>query len=219
MCARFLALVCLLCVNVSAATPVSSASGGTDVEVYLKSGKGNSSEVLAAMRHELTALMLRAGIRITFRTAPATAPAQRLVVVELRGACRVPSPQQIGGRLQAALPLASTTVSDGKVLPFSWVDCVALDRFLGPTLLQHNESVKNYMYGRAMARVLAHECYHVLTQAEDHELTGIAKARFSTDDLLAEHLDFNTVAVNKLQLDAPQPTAESASEDIVVSGR
>ena len=33
-----------------------------------------------------------------------------------------------------------------------------------------------------MARLLAHEFYHILAQTDDHAPAGIAKARFSTAD-------------------------------------
>ena len=34
--------------------------------------------------------------------------------------------------LSSPVPLASSSMVDGKVLPFSWVDCTALNRFLAP---------------------------------------------------------------------------------------
>ena len=54
------------------------------------------------------------------------------------------------------------------------------------------------LYGRSMARLLAHEFYHILAQTGGHAPTGIAKARFSTADLLADHFDFETVALDRL---------------------
>ncbi len=62
-----------------------------------------------------------------------------------------------------------------------------------------------------MARLLAHEFYHVLAQTDDHTQTGIAKARFSTADLLAEHFDFETIAIDRLRPPSLGPGADDAS--------
>jgi hypothetical protein len=77
------------------------------------------------------------------------------------------------------------------VLPFSSIDCTALTRALGP--------VTEDVYGRAMARVLAHELYHVLTQTTDHSRTGIAKTCFTTGDLLSSRLDFENNILAQLR--------------------
>jgi hypothetical protein len=57
--------------------------------------------------------------------------------------------------------------------------------------------------------LLAHELYHVLAQTEDHASAGIAKARFSAADLLAEHLDFETASLDRLR---PVPAGPSAGD-------
>jgi hypothetical protein len=66
-----------------------------------------------------------------------------------------------------------------------------------------------------MARLLAHEFYHVLAQTDDHTQTGIAKARFSTADLLAEHFDFESVALGRLH----PPSSGPSTDDVSVAGR
>jgi len=109
-------------------------------------------------------------------------------------------------------------VADGKVLPFSWVDCAALNRFLAPVASGQSQSQQDDLYGRSIARLLAHEFYHILAQTDDHAPAGIAKARFSTVDLLADHFDFETFALNKLR--PPAPVASSVrSDDTSAGGR
>ena len=54
-----------------------------------------------------------------------------------------------------------------------------------------------------MARLLAHELYHFLTQTTHHTQSGIAKAAVSATDLLADHFDFDGEAVAKLHASLP----------------
>ena len=98
----------------------------------------------------------------------------------------------------SALTNTPSAVADGRVLPFSWVDCSALNRFLGPAISSQTAQDQAYIYGRSMARLLAHEFYHVLAQTGDHTQAGICKASFSRADLLADHFDFDDLALERL---------------------
>jgi len=49
-----------------------------------------------------------------------------------------------------------------------------------------------------MARLLAHELYHVLMQTSDHTETGIAESQVSSQELLAEHFWFGEIALTRL---------------------
>jgi hypothetical protein len=60
-----------------------------------------------------------------------------------------------------------------------------------------------------MARLLAHEFYHVLAQTGDHTQAGICKASFSRADLLADHFDFDDVALERLY--SPRLAARAAA--------
>jgi hypothetical protein len=64
-----------------------------------------------------------------------------------------------------------------------------------------------------MARLLAHEFYHVLAQTDDHTQTEISKARFSTADLLAEHFDFEAAALERLRPPSLGPSTDDTSPD------
>jgi hypothetical protein len=218
MYARLLALFGLLCVSTSMGRSESSLPAGSEVEVYLKGDTGSSPEVLGEMTRELAALMQRAGFRVLWRHPNDQSPsggAAHLIMVELRGTCAVPPLYNSPEPLPSSLALASSAVVDGKVLPFTWVDCAALNRFLGPAISSQSEADQAYTYGRSMARLLAHEFYHVLAQTDDHTQTGISKARFSTTDLLAEHFDFEATALERLR----PPSLGPGADDSSVGGR
>jgi len=176
----------------------SIAPAAADVDVYLKTGQGISAAVLDEMKSELASLMQGTGIRIEW---PALTESQAdttsgfAVVVELRGQCSVawhadwPEPVK-PEPVRNATPLASSAVADGSVLPFSWVDCAALNRLVGPSIADEPGTLRDYMYGRALARLLAHELYHVLMQTSGHTESGIAKAQVTAAELLSEGFQF-----------------------------
>ncbi len=201
MYARLLAMFCLLFVSNFTARADSTIPMGPTLEVYVKGGQGSTPDVLAAMSRELDVLMQTAGFRVVLRgtdDAATSGGAEHLVLVELRGLCVAQFSALAGAPLLTSVPLASSSVAEGKVLPFSSVDCTALNRFLAPVGLNQPQAEQEYLYGRSLARLLAHEFYHVLAQTDDHAPEGIAKARFSIADLLADHLDFETIALQRL---------------------
>ena len=201
MYAPLLAMLCLIFVSLSAARADSVVPASDTLEVYVKGQESSTPDVLAAMSRELNALMDTAGSRVIWRGAadpPSGAGAENLVIVELRGVCMAQFATSTKP-LPWTVPLASSSVVDGKVLPFSWVDCTALNRFLAPVASAELKTEQDDLYGRSMARLLAHELYHVLAQTDNHAPAGIAKARFSAADLLADHLDFEAVALDRLR--------------------
>jgi len=202
MYARLLALFGLLFVSTSLVRSESTFPAGAVVEVYLHGDSASAANLLNEMNRELAILMQHAGFQIIEPHGSDQAPsgeAAHVIVVELRGACAVPMVRSSSAEeIPPALSLASSAVADGRVLPFSWVDCTALSRFLGPAISSQTTQSQEYIYGRSMARLLAHEFYHVLAQTGDHTQAGICKASFSRADLLADHLDFDDAAIARL---------------------
>jgi hypothetical protein len=73
---------------------------------------------------------------------------------------------------------------------------------LGSAIATEPRAQREYTYGRAIARLLAHEIYHIVAQTREHTRAGIAKEHFSANDLLAEHFEFEpstSAAMRKLR--------------------
>jgi hypothetical protein len=199
MSARLLALLCLL--HVSTAVGY-SASINRDLVVYLRAQPDAAPAPLVEMKQQLAALMESAGFHLQWRnlgTPQQEGETSSLIIVEMRGVCRVPAKNKIAAPSQHPFSLASSSVVDGRVLPFSWLDCSALNRFLGPSLAKESKTAREYLYGRAMARLLAHEFYHVVAQTEEHTSSGLTKPRFSVNDLLTDRFEFEDTALSKLR--------------------
>jgi hypothetical protein len=154
------------------------------------------------MKRELARLMQTAGYRLEWR-GPQDANIDTsafLAVVELRGNCEAPFEKVVTGwTLRDAADLASTFVSDGRVLPFSWVNCGNLTKLLASALMDQPEARADFIVGRAVARLIAHEFYHVLMQTRQHSGSGVSKPCFTAGDLLNEQFEFEHAVLAELQ--------------------
>jgi hypothetical protein len=200
MSARLLAAFCLSNLVVCPGWGAFQEQPESELVVYL-SGGVQPQRPLLYMKAELGRLMSTAGYHIEWtdaRDREKSSTYSQLTVVELRGTCEMTT-------LPAAKVgvLASTAVSGGKIIPFSSVDCASLTRMLSAPLVAEPPARRDFLYGRAMARLLAHELYHVLLNTEGHSREGIAQAGFSTSDLLTEHFEFEAGTLAKLR---PVPT-------------
>lgn len=205
MYARLLAFVCLFCSHALFGGSVAALAPHSAVGVYLKTDATASAASLPFMREELANLLAPAGIQLQWLKPGTPNLTGHTISVELRGSCQ---PRESSAKFKDRTPLASTAVQDGKVLPFSWVDCAALDRFLGTSL--HSVSKRDEVYGRAIGRLLAHEFFHVLTASEEHTSSGVSKTAFSVADLLSERLTFQQDALALLHVDAPEAVLSAA---------
>jgi hypothetical protein len=199
MSARLLALVCLLQFGLRVGRSEPVLPTDHELVVYLHAGTFRNSPSLTYMQSEVDVLMRAAGYRVDWRMAGESstdADAAALVVVELRGVCQAADPAaQIDPLPQGSL-LASTAVSDGHILPFSWVHCDSLTALLGHSI---DGTLQDFWYGRAMGRLIAHELYHILSNEREHADSGVAKSAFSAQDLVAEHFEFELATLATLR--------------------
>jgi hypothetical protein len=200
MFARTLALLALL--TCSAAGAPSSAR----ILIYLKAGLADPASV-AYMKQELASSMRVAGYSIAWAEPPAMPDARdsSLSVLELDGPCAPPS---AGIAVSANLDvesLASTATSGPAILPFHTLHCDSLNRVIGREMAAASRDHRPWLYGRAMARLAAHELYHYLSGAREHSRDGIAKACFSAQDLLSDSFQFENATLARLR---PKDDAE-----------
>jgi hypothetical protein len=66
-------------------------------------------------------------------------------------------------------------------------------------LSQDAAAQRDYYYGRALARVIAHELYHVLMRTTDHSRNGVSRSCFSTADLVSERFTFEDTVLAQLR--------------------
>jgi hypothetical protein len=110
-----------------------------------------------------------------------------LVVVSFKGTCKTDVAMPGFGETGA---LGWTHMSDGSILPFSDVDCDKISRFIAPEIRSMDHDQRESVFGRAVGRVLAHELYHVFTNTTKHAAWGVAKAFFTSKDLVSDQFEF-----------------------------
>ena len=128
-----------------------------------------------------------------------------LLVVRFKGTCQVnvlpPVPSRAGA-------LGWTHVSDGQILPFTDVDCDRIRQVMESPLIMAIPMERAKLLGRAMARVLAHEIYHFLTNTTGHSTTCIAKSTYSVGELTAQYLRFQLAELEAIRKHRLHPAGE-----------
>jgi hypothetical protein len=163
-----------------------------------------SEKSLLEMKRELGTILQGSGIQINWRAQSDVAVTDsfpNLVVVKFRGKCRMePVPYLYDERG----PLAFTYSTDGAVLPFSEIECDKVRSSLHTAMFGGDYKRSDLLFGRALARVLAHELYHVLTKTHSHAGQGVAEKSLSGAQLISERLQLNQAELDKMH-DAVQP--------------
>jgi len=150
-----------------------------------------AAAAVEAMQTELGQLLGKADRRIEWKLASELKPGEsvsELVMVKFKGSCKMETVPQL---LDERGPLAVTHVSDGEVLPYSVVLCDKV-RVAARSAMHGGQVAKgNELMGRAMARVLAHELYHIAGHTQQHTHSGVTQRALSGAQLIADRLDFD----------------------------
>jgi hypothetical protein len=165
-------------------------SPGSPVTLVLYLEAENSADALDSMQRELDAVFEPAGVTIGSRLADQLTGSEtfaRLAVIHFKGSCKP-------NRGTAAFlpgPLGWAHITDGEIVPFISVDCSRIYGLISTELPRDDTPQRSRIFGRALARVVAHEVYHVLTRTKRHARRGIAKAVYTANDLLSDRLVFD----------------------------
>jgi hypothetical protein len=161
--------------------------------LYLDSPRGLDSESNAVMHEELQRLLAPAGLEIVWKhmiDRKAGENFDLVAVTSFAGSCTVD--KRSAAVTASAVSLADTSISDGHILPFFRVDCTRLIAMLG-------SQVEPATFGRALARVAAHEIYHIVAQTTEHQERGVAKAAFSVRDLTSTRFDLDIWSIERMR--------------------
>ncbi len=204
MFARLLALVCLGCFCTVICRSEVVRLPERKLVVFLRGETPAPAGSVSEMKLEVQSLLHQMGVSVEWRSsADGLEVDGKVAVLELRGVCEGAS--KLGSlTVITGERLASTAVSDGNILPFSWINCDTLNRFLSPVLEGQAEDRREFLYGRAMGRLAAHELYHVLSNTPGHDGFGVAKPSFTTHDVLTDQFDFDQNTLARLK---SMPTA------------
>jgi hypothetical protein len=169
------------------------------VTLYTQFQKDPTAGLLASMQDELEVIMTPAGLHFDwYPLADAGGRvSSQLAVIHFNGACNAANLRPDAGYPG---PLGWTHVSDGDILPFIDVNCDGIRLFLQHDLIEVPAAEREEALGRALARVVAHELYHLLANTTAHRGRGIGKAAYSVGDLLSKIFQFDKKECASLRL-------------------
>jgi hypothetical protein len=166
------------------------------ITVLLDFDQPHSHVPLKAMQSELQSILDPAGVSLDLRVKDELPPDPQfgdLLIFKMNGHC---STEQlpIGALIDERGPLAWTYSSDGEMLSFGQVQCdrvrLSLQRLYGPQTAE----MHSVLYAKALARVIAHEMYHMLSNSPAHTKGGVTKSSLTPRELAEDpmHFPFNT---------------------------
>jgi hypothetical protein len=158
--------------------------------LYVDAPQYASVESLNAMKRELFEMMNTPTVDFQFVTPEQAKPPayfSTLVSVRLAGACNIET-RTAAEMTKGALAFAHS--SDGRILPFIEIECDRVRRHARSAFWGPDNDRTAYLYGRALARVLAHELYHVLTGRKQHTATGLTSKSLTGLQLISDAYDW-----------------------------
>ena len=193
-----LAICCaLLSVPLTHAAVKSDSPLRQTVTVVLDMEHPDPSLPLKAMRHELSRIFDPAGLDIDLQTKgalPQQSNSGDLLQFKMKGSCTM-NALPIGALSDERGALAMTYSVDGQVLGFGEVECDRVRGCILRALGIGNPAAQEPLYGQALARVVAHELYHMLVHSSAHTRNGVAKESLSGWDLSREKFSLSDVAL------------------------
>jgi hypothetical protein len=169
-----------------------------DVTVVFDFDGPHSDRSVEQMKRETEDIFKTAGLHLEWRPRAAAAhgPYENLVVVHFKGKCILePVPILYDERG----PFAFTYNSDGAVLPFSEVECDHVTASVQTAMSIDDHARPDYLMGRALGRVVAHELVHILTKSGSHAHDGVAQPALSGHDLIGPPLRLTRQDIDRLR--------------------
>ena len=197
------ALLLVFCLSVCAQAQTRTLA------LYTELPRGLDAESSAVMRGELQRLLAPAGIDVLWKRMNERKAGENfdlVAVISFVGSC---VPDKFSSVATGSVSLADTSISDGHILPFFRIDCKRLAGMLG-------SQAEPAILGRALARVAAHEIYHIVAQTAEHQERGVAKAAFSVRDLTSVRFELDIWSVERMR---PPSIANVSESSLTDSGR
>jgi hypothetical protein len=137
------------------------------------------------LQREVEHIFRPTGLKFLWERNPKEIAGDRVVTVELRGACR--DVRASDSRSEAPWresTLGWTLVKDGKVLPYSILDCDQIAR-ASQHFHRHSSGLHSWWttHRRLAGLALAHELMHVLLQTRRHDAADLTHSPLRLDDL------------------------------------
>ena len=118
-----------------------------------------------------------------------------LVVVRFKGRCVL---DPVRWLYDERGPLAFTYTTAGAVQPVSEVACDQVAAAARSAMSGRDFAHADLLFGRALARVVAHELVHILSKSGAHGREGVARAALSGSSLISPDLRLNPADLERI---------------------
>lgn len=166
--------------------------------IYFKFEGQSSANVYRAMTREMDGLFAKTSLAFEWKRLEEASEFEavpNLVVVRFRGDCRMTHPYP---PFDEQGLFAWTEVTDGIVLPFSTVDCDRVRNAVSLAMWGGDRPRGEHLMGRALARIVAHELYHLFTKSTEHGERGVARRSLTGAELIADGTSFHFEDLHRL---------------------
>jgi cytochrome c553 len=177
----------LIFLGLSAALPSPGQVGSA--ALYTEFQNKPTPGLVQAIREEIDFLLGPSGLHLEWRSLHENELSvwPDLAVVKFSGRCEVTP-------LPALHPLSQrlgwTHLSDKVILPFAEVDCDAIFDYIHAGLRLNPPQTREKVFGRAIARVTAHELLHIFARTASHGDHGVDHPMLTSSQLLAGRMEF-----------------------------
>jgi len=172
-----------------------SQAAAPSITVFVDFEQEPSPPSVAQMKDEVASILKPSGLTLNWLSLNSRADSESfpdLIVLKFKGSCQVHNPaldSELGPAIEGSA-LATTVVSDGKVLPFTDVKCNEIRKYLLSDMAGYRQAKQEQIYGKALGRVVAHEMYHIFAATEEHGRDGVARAFHTRRDLTNKEFRF-----------------------------
>jgi hypothetical protein len=182
--------VCAVALTTSVSWGESRAAGDR-VTLWIEKPSEFAPLTSRQLEWELQSIVKPAGLRLSWRDLPPEAGSMVegvLIVIRFHGVCGPASGDSHSARRPAG---GWAHRSDGVVLPFVEIDCDQIWSVIEARLRGDGVIQQNLQMGRALARVVGHELWHVLANTATHSKDGLTKARLNSHELISATSSFS----------------------------
>jgi hypothetical protein len=160
-------------------------AAAADSATIILSAPDNASQLSLAVLHQELAAIPDLNLQLSWlKSSDLTTgiDLDRPIQVQLMGRCNLAGAPEKTSREPG--PFAWAHVSDGRVLPFIEVDCDRIRGALFSTMWGEDFQHRDFLLGRALARIIAHELHHVVNCEVHHSEEGLAQPRLTAASLI-----------------------------------
>jgi hypothetical protein len=188
-----------ICALLAVALGVAVKAGGPPaaLTIVLEFKGPYSARSVETMKSETESILHGAPLALQWRTAAEvrSAAVDHLVVFHFKGKCIL---EPVGYLMDERGPLAYTFTSDRVMQPFGEVACDQVTAVVRPAMWGHDYAKADFLLGRALGRVVAHELMHMISKSGTHGREGLGAPELTGQQLIAPVLQFSAADLDRI---------------------